>query len=260
MDNKLKNLIRVAISCAVIVFLGSCAVRPTDPEELAEFMETNDPLEPFNRKVFAFNQAVDENFLVPVAKGYRTVVPEEARKSIRNFTNNLKEPYNFVNNLLQLSPDTPKTLARFIINSTIGFLGFFDVASELGLEYDEEDFGQTLALWGIPEGPYLVLPLFGPSNFRDSAGVVVGIVADPVNLTLGGLGLKIVSYSISGLNLISQREAYLDPVEQIKANSLDYYATMRSLYRQRRLKMIYDFDPSERKNLPILRDTKDFRD
>ena len=105
MDNKLKNLIRVAISCAVIVFLGSCAVRPTDPEELAEFMETNDPLEPFNRKVFAFNQAVDENFLVPVAKGYRTVVPEEARKSIRNFTNNLREPYNFVNNLLQLLLD-----------------------------------------------------------------------------------------------------------------------------------------------------------
>lgn len=260
MDNKLKNLIGITICLMMTVFLASCAVRPTDPDELAEFIETNDPLEPLNRKVFEFNQAVDENFLVPVAKGYRAVVPEEARKSIHNFTNNLKEPYNFINNLLQLSPDTPKTFARFIINSTVGFLGFFDVASELGLEYDEEDFGQTLALWGIPEGPYLVLPLIGPSNPRDAAGFAVGIAADPINLTLGGLGLRIVNYGLSGLTLISEREVYLDPVEQIKANSLDYYATMRSLYRQRRLKLIYDFDPTERKMVPILRDTQEFRD
>lgn len=243
-----------------LAFLSaSCAIRPTDPDELADFLETNDPLEPFNRKVFAFNQAVDENFLVPLAKGYRFIMPAEFRQSIRHFINNLREPYNFANNLLQLSPDTPKSLARFLINSTIGFFGLLDVASELGLEYDEEDFGQTLAVWGVPEGPYLVLPFLGSSNPRDAFGTIVGIVSDPVSITLGGAGLQIINYSLTGLNVIGLREAFLDPLEQIKANSLDYYATMRSLYRQRREKQIHDFDPADRVMKPIWRDQYDHR-
>lgn len=193
--------------------------------------DPNDPIEPINRVVFGLNELADVMLVGPLAQAYGEL-PSPLRAGVRNVLDNLRAPVIFVNDLLQGETDRAgTTLARFMINSTIGLFGLFDLASELGHPKHSEDFGQTLAVWGVGEGPFLVLPLLGPSNLRDTGGLVVDRLAfDP----WGQLAPSEVELARNGAEAIDTRQR-LDPVIQdVRRNSLDPYATVRSAYRQRR--------------------------
>lgn len=230
---------------AATAALPGCATRPpaSDPEALAEFRETNDPIEPWNRGVFAVNQAVDRAVVRPVARAYREVVPRPVRTGVRNVLGNLRSPVILVNDLLQGETGRASvTLRRFLINTTLGVGGIFDAArDQYGLPGHSEDFGQTLAVAGVPEGPYLFLPLLGPSNPRDLLGFGVDIAANPLTwVDFGGAHTltAINDYGRPAVTALDAREAVLDPVETVERESLDPYATFRSAYRQLRRREI----------------------
>ncbi len=220
-----------------VLTAGGCATVPqNDPEALAAFEETNDPLEPMNRYFFEVNYALDELFLKPVAGWYYILLPNPAQDGVRNFLRNLSSPVILANDLFQGETDRAgTTLVRFLVNSTIGVVGLFDVAGEMGYPYHDEDFGQTLAVHGTEEGPYLVIPLLGPSNPRDLSGRVVDIFLDPLTyITYGNDNLATLMYVRAGLWGVDTRARNLKTFDEIRAGSLDYYATIRSLYRQHR--------------------------
>jgi phospholipid-binding lipoprotein MlaA len=231
-----KFLIRASAAMIAIMVAG-CATPPPadDPEAKAEFDQINDPLEPTNRAIFSFNQGVDTVILRPAAQGYRAVVPPFGRDRIADFLANLKSPLVFANDLLQGNVSLAgETVGRFALNSTFGVLGVMDVAAPMGLPPHKSDFGQTLGVWGVDDGPYLVLPIFGPSNPRDAAGMGVEWYADPLDWYLGDNHMHWVSWIRTGVSGVSEREAYLDILDDLQRTSLDYYSAMRSLYRQRR--------------------------
>lgn len=192
----------------------------------------NDPLEPLNRKIFAFNEVVDGLILKPAAVGYRTIVPEFARKGVNNFLTNLTEPVTMVSALLQADPQRAFTaMWRFIINTTLGFGGVYDFAGDnTELKHRREDFGQTFGVWGAGSGPYIVLPILGPSSARDVVGKVADVAADPFTW-MWEQDESIKRAMASGLN---EREKLLDVLDDVYATSLDPYATIRSAYLQRR--------------------------
>lgn len=233
--------------------LGACATRPTDPEELAHFKEVNDPLEPLNRAIFEFNQAADTVVLRPLAIGYRTVVPRGARAGIRNFINHLEAPMVLLNDLLQGEGLRARdTFGRFMTNTILGLGGLIDVASDAGIPYHEEDFGQTLAVWGVGPGPYLVLPLYGPSSVRDGIGDGVDAVVDPVSRYIRdeyGLEGAAVRYMV---DTVDWRAANLEIIDDLKRSSIDFYAATRSAYRQQRANEIRNgrLDPNDPGALP----------
>ncbi len=197
--------------------------------------ENNDPFEPVNRIVFNSNDAVDTAIIRPMAEAYRTIVPQFVRDRIKAFVDNLQEPRIFANNLLQLRiNDAGFTFARFYVNSTLGLLGLFDIASEHGLPKQTGDFGETLYVWGVDSGPYLVLPLFGPSNLRDLFGLAVDLyTTPPAHLLPGNSGIwfNVGVDAVSGFDL---RARNIESLDQIKAHALDYYAQFRSIARQHR--------------------------
>lgn len=235
-----------AAVATLMATLSACAEIPQDPEDRAEFDALNDPLEPMNRAVFSFNTAADEAVLQPIARTYRSTLPESAQRSVHNVINNLRSPVIFANDTLQAEPERAgDTLIRFLINSTAGLFGLFDVVGDTGgPRFHSEDFGQTLAVWGIEDGPYLVLPLFGPSNPRDAAGLGVEWFADPADLALANQGLEWVSWTRFGVGVVDERAALLDPVDELKRGSLDFYAAIRSVYRQQRASEIANKDIS----------------
>jgi phospholipid-binding lipoprotein MlaA len=205
-----------------------------------------DPWEGFNRKVFGFNDKVDKGFFVPAAKAYRATTPTAGRRGVRRFLANLGSPSVFINDVLQGNfGRAGKTLSRFAINSTIGAGGFADPAGRMGIDGHNEDFGQTLAVWGVGSGPYLVLPLLGPSSPRDAFGALVGIGLQPLTY-IRTPPANYARISLAGANLLSARENVLDPLADIEANSLDYYSSFRSFYSQARAREIRngadDFD------------------
>ena len=170
----------------------------------------------------------------------RDVVPQLGRDSIRNFVDNMGEPVNFVNAVLQGADDrAAETMVRFIFNSTAGMGGLFDVAGGYGLKRNDEDFGQTLAVWGVGEGPYVMLPILGPSNVRDIVGKIVDNFTNPIGYFMPTAGS--ITTTIAGG--IDRRERNLDALEDIEKNSLDYYAALRSLYRQNRQDLINNGEP-----------------
>jgi phospholipid-binding lipoprotein MlaA len=226
----------VAVASALLAALGACATPPTEPAARAEFERTNDPLEPMNRDIFKFNQYLDRWLIKPVALGYVHIVPEFARDSIHDFLHNLDEPVTFINDMLQGEWEAANlTAARFLINSTFGVGGLTDFATRTGVERQTGDFGQTLYAWGAPEGPYLVLPVFGPSNPRDAIGMGVDGVMDPFGYVAGayhaGTTSTIARMGGEGVDLRSRNIETLDNLEK---NAIDFYAEMRSLYRQHR--------------------------
>lgn len=191
-----------------------------------------DPIEPFNRGVFKFNQVTDQYIIRPVAKGYRYITPQVVRTHIGNVADNLYEPLNMINGFLQGNfTQGMNSFWRFVINSTVGIGGLNDVASTAGIKPHSEDFGQTLAVWGVGPGPYVVLPILGPSNARDTVGTVSDWFMNPVNYVgdQPSTGLWIAL----GEGLV-KRERLLDPIDDINSSSLDPYATYRSIYKQRR--------------------------
>lgn len=231
---------------AVGLAVSGCATVPDDPDARAAYDEANDPLEPMNRYFFEVNYALDELVLKPWAGWYHIALPDFARDGIRNALNNLKSPVIFINDLLQGEPKRAGiTIARFVINSTLGLAGLIDVAEEMGLIYHKEDFGQTLAVWGAGEGPYLVLPLLGPSNPRDAVGLAVDTVMDPFFWIAQHYDVEYMLYIRAGLDVIDARSRNLETLDEIRRNAIDYYATIRSLYRQDRTTAIANDDDDE---------------
>lgn len=251
---------------ALSVFLAACAANPEtagrhpgDPEftqiaqtdsdawgesESGDFGPEpgdNDPLEVPNRMFFAFNEALDFMIIRPVAVTYRFIVPTGVRNSVRNFLRNLRTPVILANDLLQGDLDRAEiTFTRFFINSTIGLLGVFDIAAESGFAYHDEDFGQTMGTYGAGEGFYLVLPILGPSSLRDGGGRIVDIFLDPLTYLAPqevGLG-RVVATGID------YRSRNIEELDELKADSLDFYARIRSLYRQFRENEINNGAPS----------------
>lgn len=201
---------------------------------------TRDPAEGFNRAMFAFNEGLDTVLIRPVAKGYDTVAPAFVRTGVANFFGNIADVFIAVNNLLQGKPaDAASDAGRFIFNSTFGILGIFDVASEAGLEKHEEDFGQTFGRWGAGPGAYVVVPVFGPRDVRDTAGLVLDVAADPV----GNLKNVPVRNSLSAVRLVSDRAALLPADKVIEEAALDKYSYMRDAYLQRRRNQVFDGSP-----------------
>lgn len=226
----------MAFAVALLAAASACAPVPKDPEALQAYKEANDPIEPLNRKIFAFNKGLDDAIMKPVAKAYRSTIPAFARDSIRNFLNNVNSHRTFVNDVLQGEPGrAAETAMRFFVNTTLGFFGFFDVAGQWGLERHTEDFGQTLAVWGAGEGPYLMLPLLGPSNVRDTAGRVVDKFMDPLTYVApNNIEYTIASTTSLIVDVVDSRSRVIEELEDLERNSLDLYATIRSLYRQNR--------------------------
>jgi len=214
-----------------------CATAPAsnDAEAVAEYQETNDPAEPTMRAIFAFNQALDKAIVKPVAKAYREVAPEKVRLGVHNVLNNLRAPVIFLNDLMQGEFERAlATLIRFLVNSTAGIFGLSDTAADLGIEFRDEDFGQTLATWNVPEGPYLMLPVFGPSNPRDAVGRVVDFFIDPLNIWAGNTETDWVAPAQTSAMAVDFRARHYETIEDLERSSLDFYAAVRSLYRQHR--------------------------
>jgi phospholipid-binding lipoprotein MlaA len=190
-----------------------------------------DPWEGYNRQVWRFNEAVDEAVLLPVARGYRAVVPEPVRTGVSNFFGNLSDVWSLVNNVLQFKPrESAETLARVGLNSTVGLFGLIDVASGVNLQRHREDFGQTLGYWGLPSGPYLVLPLLGPSTLRDTAALPVDWKGDLVG-TVSDTPTRSV---LTGTRLVNLRASVLDAGRLLNDAALDKYSFVRDAHLQRR--------------------------
>ncbi|MGI9305536.1 MAG: MlaA family lipoprotein [Gammaproteobacteria bacterium] len=207
----------------------------------ASAADNTDPLEGLNRATFAFNDFFDRWFLKPVAIGYRKVTPDVAELGVSNFFANLGEVRNAANNLLQFKPAAAAgDVGRLTINSTIGIAGLFDVASRLGLERHDEDFGQTLGRWGVGAGPYLVLPFLGPSSLRDGPSLVPDAFAGPVLY----LHEDAVRLGLAGLSAIEARAGLLDAEAILDEVGGDRYTAIRDAYLQRREFLVSDGEPS----------------
>lgn len=225
---------RIIAVMGFLVLLAGCATGPNaDPR---------DPLEPFNRGVYRFNDALDTAILRPVATAYRDVTPPLLRRGVGNFFANLEDIWSFVNNALQFKGQAAgDSLARFGINTFIGMGGIFDVASDLSIEKHAKDFGHTLGYWGVAPGPYLVLPLLGPSSLRDTVALPVDMAGDLVSQ---------VSHiptrnSAKVIRIIDNRSELLRASDMLDEIALDKYSFIRDAYLQRRRNAIYDGNPPE---------------
>jgi phospholipid-binding lipoprotein MlaA len=211
--------------------LAGCATPPSDdPDALAAFEEANDPLEPMNRYFFELNYAADELLFKPLAGWYYVALPDFAQDGVRNALRNLRSPIVLANDLFQGETERAGiTVGRFLVNSTLGLAGLFDVASEMGLEYHDEDFGQTMAVHGVGSGSYVVIPIIGPSTTRDAWGRVVDAFADPFNYAEWGWMTARATATV-----LDKRSANMKILDDTYQTSLDPYATFRSLYLQKR--------------------------
>lgn len=219
----------LSIVMMVFAVLQGCAGAPN--------AHPRDPWEPFNRQVSSFNEGVDEAVVKPVATAYQHVTPELVRTGVSNFFGNLSDVWSLVNNVLQLKPrESVETLFRVGVNTTIGLAGLIDVATELRLEKHREDFGQTLGYWGVPTGPYLVLPLLGPSTLRDAAVLPVDRQGNLVN----GLNDVATRNSLTALGLVDLRASLLGAGRLLEDAALDKYTFTRDVYLQRRRGLVRD--------------------
>ena len=227
------KLARITL-CFLASFMLSISVDTKADEE-------DDPLEPINRVIFEFNEIVDDNILEPVAKGYKYVTPDPVEKGISNFFSNLGEINTIANDLLQLKfQQAGKDSLRFFLNSTIGVLGIFDVATPLGLSKNKEDFGQTLGFWGIPNGPYLVLPFLGPSSFRDAPGSFVDYELSPIEQLHHE-----ERQALRLINIVETRAKLLRATKILDTAAKDKYIFIRESYLQKRESLVRDGENEE---------------
>lgn len=233
-------MVRIAAPALLVLLLAGCA--STGSTDLAR--AEADPWEQSNRRVFAFNKRLDRWVVKPVTTVYRAAVPKPARTAVSNAYGNYGEPANFLNSLLQGKIDQAfRTLDRFILNTSLGVAGIMDVATDLGRPREPEDFGQTLARWGVKSGPYLVLPLFGPSTLRDGVMTPVDFFVDPADFVRNawlspGWDIRI---AVAGGRIINFRNTLIESgADQLLADSLDDYALARSAYLQRRRLQLLD--------------------
>jgi phospholipid-binding lipoprotein MlaA len=236
---------RLAAVSGWVLAVSACATPPTDPVARAEFDRTNDPLEPMNREILDFNLFLDRILIKPVAQGYRWIVPEYGRNRLRNFLDNLGEPVIFINDTLQGELSRANTTAgRFLFNSTFGIGGLWDQASKIGMEKQSGDFGQTLYSWGVPDGPYLVLPILGPSNPRDAIGVGVDSYIDPfywITRHYHHSEVGLYRWIATG---IDERSRNIESFDEIQRTAIDLYAQLRSLWRQHRAAELRHGEPA----------------
>ncbi len=214
--------------------------------------DPRDPLESYNRVAFEFNDGFDRYLLKPVAQGYNAITPDPIMKGINNFFSNLDDIIVIFNDILQLKPmQLASDTGRFLINSTLGLAGFIDWASDMNMPKHQEDFGQTLGYWGVPEGPYFVIPFWGPSTIRDSAGLLVDSrYFDPIWQELEeGLPLnrreKSVSWTVTAAKGVDKRASLLKAENILNEAALDRYTFIREFYLQHRQNLVYDGNPPE---------------
>jgi len=218
------------IALAALLLLGGCA-SATSPQ---------DPLEPMNRKLYQANEVLDKYAVKPVVKAYTWALPQFVRTGVSNVFNNVSDLYSGINDLLQAKPrKAVDDFGRVAVNTTVGIVGLFDVASKWGLVRGDEDFGQTLGYWGLGQGPYLFLPLFGPTTIRDGTGAVVRIYTDPVNY----IDDEGVRNGVKVLSVVDQRSQADDILNMVDKAALDRYRFIRSSYLQRRLYVVHDGEP-----------------
>jgi phospholipid-binding lipoprotein MlaA len=227
------NLWRVLVVMALVALQGCATVGHPDPR---------DPLESFNRSMFGFNEVVDSALIKPVAKGYKAVTPEWLRKGVGNFFNNLEDMWSVVNNGLQgRGQDFSDSMGRVMVNTTIGMLGVMDVASELNIERHTADFGLTLGRWGVPAGPYVVLPLWGPRTLREVAAMPVDTYGAP----LYSIGDQDAHTYLPVIDVIDLRAKYLNASDVLDGAALDSYTFRRDVYFQRQRNLLFDGNPPE---------------
>lgn len=231
--------LRTFLACLLLLLATGCATpRGANPQ---------DPYESFNRSVYRFNDTVDRYALKPVAQGYQRFVPEPVRLIVTSFFGNLDDLYTGANNLLQAKPKAALIdVSRFTVNSTLGFFGFADVASAIGMPKHNEDFGQTLGYWGVASGPFLVIPLLGPSTVRDAPSRGVDMYASPQNLITLSSGQ---GTALWGLRLVSGRASLLEAERVIDGAALDTYSLIRDGWLQRRRNAVYDGEPPDEPEL-----------
>lgn len=245
----------LALAVTSFVALAGCSSLPQSPAEKAEEKSTNDPLESVNRVIFDVNDFLDRLLLRPLAELYRVTVPPPLRDRIAGIVDNMSEPVVFANNLLQGEfTNAATTLGRFSSNTLLGGAGMFDVADYFGLHQQMGDFGQTLSVWGFKPGPYLVLPIFGPSNMRDAIGLGVDSFMSPwkyiVAMGSNATENRFMGSSIAATALV-KREQNIEGLDALREGSLDFYAQMRSVYRQHRAKKLGE---------PLTENTPEFED
>ncbi len=237
--------LRLAALAGVVLAVSACATPPSEPVARAEFDRTNDPLEPMNRKILDFNLFLDRILIKPVAQGYRWAVPEFGRNRMRNFLDNLGEPVIFINDSLQGEFSRANTTAgRFLFNSTFGIGGLWDQASRIGMERQTGDFGQTLYAWGVPDGPYLMLPILGPSNPRDAVGIGVDSYLDPFRYLARHYGANNAGLYRWIAFGIDERSRNIESFDEIQKNAIDLYAQLRSLWHQHRAAELRHGEPA----------------
>ncbi len=234
-----RPLATMIAAAALALGLSACASTKT-PEAAADVAETNDHLEPFNRAMFKVDQGLDAVVVRPVAWTYRKVVPGFARRGVTNFLRNLRSPITFANDVLQGDMNhAGETMGRFLINTTVGIGGLGDPATDLGVPYHYEDFGQTLAVWGVDSGSYLYLPIIGPTSVRDGFGLAVDNFAfDPVTWYSYADNPGWVQWAYFGTLLIDIKADTMPVTDELKASSIDYYASLRAAYQQNRAKEV----------------------
>lgn len=235
------HVARGVFLAVVLLVVAGCATPPpvSDREATAEFIAENDPIEPVNRNIFAFNRQLDDAVLKPVARAYNEGVPLWVRIRVDSALDNLRSPVIFINDVLQGEiMRALTTLVRFAINTSVGLGGMHDIASEIGLPEHNEDFGQTLAVWGSDAGPYIMLPVLGPSNPRDAIGRVVDFIVDPFSIWTRNTGRDSLMLARSGSEAVETRAEILPLTDDLEKTSLDLYAATRSLYRQQRANAI----------------------
>ena len=228
--------VRALIFMLCALAAAGCASAPPSPEALA----ANDPYEATNRDTLVLNGKIDRYVVVPTVAVYFLLVPPGGRRGVHNFLGNLSKPTTFVNDILQGEVTRAgQTAERFVVNTTLGLGGFFDPATHMGIPNHGEDFGQSLAVWGVPDGPYLVLPFFGPSNPRDAVGMATDAALDPTNF----IPIKQHLWWAGGREyfaLLDLRSQTYQTIQGIQRSSVDYYASLRSLYRQLRESEIHN--------------------
>lgn len=230
-----KKMIAGACAMAMAIALSGCATAGGGGPAARV-----DPLEPFNRAMFGFNEFVDRAALEPAARVYEAAVPELFQFMIGNFFSNVGDVWTAANQLLQGKPrEAASDASRVLVNSTLGFLGVADVASEMGLEKHREDFGQTLGRWGVGSGPYLVLPIFGSSSVRDGFGMVADMLADPLR-EVDSDGRR---NNLRATRILDTRASFLRAGDVVDGAALDKYSFVRDGYLQRRRSLVWDGDP-----------------
>ncbi len=222
---------RCLAALLAVLWVGAAAPSRADSEPVS------DPLERMNRGVFWFNDRLDRYFLEPVAKGWDWVMPDPVQRSLRKFYDNSRFPITFANNVLQLKANgAASELFRFLINTSVGLGGFFDPATALGLNAYREDFGQTLGYWGVPQGPYLVLPLLGPSNPRDGIGLAVDSAARVYPWFLPFW----INAAITAPDLVNRRALNIEMIDEEREAAFDWYIAVRNAYVQLRRNQVHD--------------------